>query len=220
MRNWIYENGLWLLLNLCALIVIMSLLIQINEFRFFTTAPFSSFSERPDIMMESGKWAFRFLLLSLAITPLNTFFAWRAGIRLRKPAGLWAFAFGLLHFVLFLAERFPTTEWFSLLTQNYILLGLVALTILTALALTSTRWAMKHLGKNWKRLHRFVYAAGALIALHSLLAINYSKKMLIAEPTAPQELGIYTLILVILLIVRIPIIRASVVKFRTGMLRA
>ena len=46
--------------------------------------------------------------------------------------------------------------------------GLAAFLILTALALTSHRPAMKRMGRNWKRLHRLVYLAGILVVLHSI----------------------------------------------------
>ncbi len=49
-------------------------------------------------MVESGKWAVRLLLVSLLMTPLNTLFGWRSAIRLRKPAGIWAFGFGFIKF--------------------------------------------------------------------------------------------------------------------------
>lgn len=222
MKFWIWENALWLLLNLFALTVMVSLLAQINSFIHFTVAFNAPFTAEPDIMMQSGKWAFRFLLVSLAMTPLNTLMGWRSGIKLRKPAGLWAFAFGALHFVLFVLERFPSTEWIALFTQHYILLGIISLLILASLAATSTRWAMKRLGKNWKRLHRLVYAAGILIAAHSLLATIWSKKLSILETNAVYELTIYTAILIVLLVMRIPFIRstASNMNSRIRILRA
>ena len=52
------------------------------------------------MLISSGKWAIRFLLLCLLMTPLNTVLGWRGAIKLRKPAGLWAFGFAVAHFVL------------------------------------------------------------------------------------------------------------------------
>ena len=57
-----------------------------------------------DSGLESGKWAVRFLLISLSSTPLNTYFGWSSAIKLRKSAGLWAFGFACLHVFYYLRE--------------------------------------------------------------------------------------------------------------------
>jgi sulfoxide reductase heme-binding subunit YedZ len=61
------------------------------------------------LLVSSGKWALRFLLLSLLMTPLNALFGWRNAVKLRKPAGLWAFEFGAIHFLANLATL--QEEW-------------------------------------------------------------------------------------------------------------
>jgi DMSO/TMAO reductase YedYZ heme-binding membrane subunit len=117
---------------------------------------------RADPVLEAGKWAVRFLLISLAMSPLNTYLGWRRAVSLRKSAGLWAFAFAVLHFVLSITDtntKFGGIGWFtSFPIADFIVLGLAGLLILSILAVTSNRWAMKRLGKTWKRLHRLVYA--------------------------------------------------------------
>ena len=72
------------------------------------------------------------------------------------------------------------------------------------LAITSTRGWMRRLGKNWKRLHQLVYAAGVLAVIHFLLLVK-------ADRTEPL---IYATILGILLILRVPWIRKSIVTWR------
>jgi DMSO/TMAO reductase YedYZ heme-binding membrane subunit len=91
--------------------------------------------------------------------------------------------------------------------QPFIALGLLGLFILTVLAITSNRWAMRRLGKHWKRLHRLVYLAGMAVVFHALLATTMSKKMFVRDPQAIDELKLYLALLVVLLIVRIPLVR-------------
>jgi sulfoxide reductase heme-binding subunit YedZ len=158
-----------------------------------------------DTGLESGKWAIRFLLTSLSMTPLNTYFGWRPGIKLRKSAGLWAFGFASLHVLFYIRET--KFQWLSMSMPLYLFLGLTGMTILTVLACTSNRWSMKSLGKNWKRLHRLVYGAGAAVVTHSLLATTMSKKVMIRDPESASELKIYIAIAAILLVVRLPIVR-------------
>jgi sulfoxide reductase heme-binding subunit YedZ len=100
--------------------------------------------------------------------------------------------------------------------QLYIALGLIALMILSALAITSNKWSMRRLGKNWKRLHRLVYCVGIIVVVHGLLASTMSKRMMVRDPQAETELSIYLAALAILLIVRIPFVRASLLKLRAS----
>lgn len=74
-------------LSLIAIIIMITLIIQ--HFRI----PITPYDPFDPLFEHSGKWAVRFLLLCLLMTPLNTLFGWRAALRLRKPAGLWAFGF-------------------------------------------------------------------------------------------------------------------------------
>ena len=54
----------------------------------------------------------------------------------------------------------------DILERPYVTVGMAAFSILTALAITSTRGWIKRLGARWVSLHRAVYAAGALAVLH------------------------------------------------------
>jgi hypothetical protein len=66
---------------------------------------------------------------------------------------------------------------------------------------------MQWLGKNWKRLHRFVYGSGIAVVTHALLATTMSKKLFVRDPNAISELKIYVAILSVLLVVRLPVVR-------------
>lgn len=160
--------------------------------------------------LESGKWAIRFLLLCLAMTPLQTYFGWRSVVSLRKPAGLWAFGFAGLHLLLYLKEA--GWDWLTWPLPLYLALGLLGLLILTALALTSNRWAMRRLKKQWKRLHRLVYLAGGAGAVHALLAAAASKKVMVYDPQAISELWVYLAVLVVLLALRLPLVKQKLIR--------
>ena len=127
-----------------------------------------------DSGLESGKWAIRFLLTCLTMTPLNTYFGWKGGLKLRKSAGLWAFGFAALH--IFFYVRQAKLQWLTMEMPLYLLLGLTGMSILTVLACTSNRRAMQWLGKNWKRLHRLVYGSGIAVVTHAMLATTMSTK--------------------------------------------
>jgi sulfoxide reductase heme-binding subunit YedZ len=163
-----------------------------------------------DTGLESGKWAIRFLLTSLMMTPLNTYFGWKGGIKLRKSAGLWAFGFAVLHILVYIREA--KFRWLTMSMPFYLWLGLAGITILTILACTSNRWAMKELGKNWKRLHRLVYVSGIAVVTHSTLATTMSKKLYFRDPDAQEELKIYAAMLCVLLIMRIPLVRQCIMQ--------
>jgi DMSO/TMAO reductase YedYZ heme-binding membrane subunit len=158
-----------------------------------------------DSGLESGKWAIRFLLASLLMSPLNTYFGWKSAIKLRKPAGLWAFGFASVHILFYVREA--KWEWLTPSMPFYLKLGLVGIMILGLLAATSNRWSMQRLGKNWKRLHRLVYFSGIAVVTHAMLATTMSKKLMFRDPQAERELKVHLVVLFVLLVVRIPLVR-------------
>ena len=166
------------------------------------------------MLINSGKWAIRFLLLCLLMTPLNTVLGWRGAIQLRKPAGLWAFGFAVAHFVL--NAMGLRENWLQApIPDTIAALGVIGLGILTPMAATSTRWAMKRLGRWWKRLHRMVYAAGLIVVGHALLESS-NKRVAGYEPQVSVELGLYLAILLLLLAARIPVVRSTLANLRHG----
>lgn len=195
--TWLKSNWRWGALNMFAVATLAFVVTQ-GSTDWNATHTF-------DPGLESGVWGIRFLLISLAMSPLSTYFGWRSSIKLRKPAGLWSFGFAALHFLYFIRESQTPLRGF--LSQPYMLLGLVGLIVLSALAITSNRWAMRGLRKNWKRLHRLVYVAAPTIVYHAILATGASKKLLFRDPNAEQELKLYFGVLVVLLVMRIPAVR-------------
>jgi sulfoxide reductase heme-binding subunit YedZ len=117
---------------------------------------------------EMGDWSIRFLMLSLAVTPLRRIANWPKLILVRRMLGLTALFYALGHFALYIADqKFDMFRVASeIVLRFYLTIGFVALLGLVALGATSTDAAIRRLGKNWVRLHKAVYAIGLLAALH------------------------------------------------------
>ncbi len=154
-----------------------------------------------DITFRTGKFALLMLMLSLACTPVHTVTGFRPALRMRKWFGLYAFLYAALHFLVFSVLDFGL-DWGliqrEIVEKRYILAGLAALLILIPLAITSTKGWQRRLGKTWKRLHRFVYLAGALVILHYVWLVKAD----VREPL------VWGGALAILLFLRIPRVRA------------
>ena len=128
-------------------------------------------------------------------------FGWTRLVQLRKWAGLWAFAFALLHLSFFLSDNI----W----RQYFAVFGIAALIILILMALTSHRRAMKLLGRNWKRLHRLVYFAAILVVLHSIFGMLFWEQIPCFD-VAFLETQIYGLQIALLLLLRLVRVRRLV----------
>jgi sulfoxide reductase heme-binding subunit YedZ len=120
---------------------------------------------------ETGLWAIRFLMLSLAASPARAIFNWHRLVLVRRQIGLTALFYGLAHVVLYAAEenwRLATVAS-EILDRFYLVIGLVALVGLAVLGVTSSDRALRALGKNWKRLHKVAYPVGVLALFHYFL---------------------------------------------------
>jgi sulfoxide reductase heme-binding subunit YedZ len=121
------------------------------------------------IQLQTGRWALKFLLLSLAVTPVRRITGWNAVIQYRRMIGLFAFFYASLHFVSYWA--FDLGFAFSalvgdILKRPFIALGFTAFLLLVPLALTSTKGWIRRLGKKWTLLHRLVYVAAICAVIH------------------------------------------------------
>lgn len=118
-----------------------------------------------------GDWAVRFLVLALALTPLQRALNAPRLALIRRMAGVGAFSYALLHFLLFVANSnfqllFVASE---IALRIYLTIGFAALLGLSALAATSTDAMMRRLGTRWKTLHRLVYGIAVLALVHYFL---------------------------------------------------
>jgi sulfoxide reductase heme-binding subunit YedZ len=160
-----------------------------------------------EITFRTGKTALNLLVLSLAVTPVNIVFGFRQVLPLRKLLGLYAFLYVSLHFLVFVWLDYGLDLELlkeAIFEKRYALVGFAAFLILIPLAITSTKGWMKRLGKNWKRLHRFVYLVGLLAVVHYVWLVKSD----IREPL------IYGAVVGLLLLLRLAPIRKAISNTR------
>jgi methionine sulfoxide reductase heme-binding subunit len=121
-----------------------------------------------------GIWALRFLVATLAITPIRDLFGvnW---LRYRRALGLLAFYYVLMHFLAYMLLdqmlRFPAIIA-DIARRPFITIGMTAFVLLIPLALTSNNWSIRRLGQRWNKLHRLVYVIAAAGALHFAMSVK------------------------------------------------
>jgi sulfoxide reductase heme-binding subunit YedZ len=140
-----------------------------------------------------GDWTLRFLLLTLAVTPVRKLLGWPWLARLRRMLGLYTFFYAVVHFCCYIAfdHVFEVAEIVKdVLDRPFITLGFIALLLLVPLAVTSTNRMVKRLGaQRWIALHRLVYVIALLGVTHFWMMVKRD----ITEP------AIYAMILALLL---------------------
>jgi sulfoxide reductase heme-binding subunit YedZ len=139
-----------------------------------------------EITHETGDWTLRFIVVTLAITPVRRLTRWNVLIRFRRMLGLYAFFYGSVHFLIYvIADRFAGLDfqdgiwawstlralvasiWEDVYKRPYITVGFVGLTAMAPLAITSTvGWIRRLGGRNWNRLHRLIYVTAAAGVVH------------------------------------------------------
>lgn len=150
----------------------------------FWAASQGYFSADPakDIQHFTGRMALKFLLGSLLITPLARYAKQPLLIRTRRLLGLWCFAWATLHLVSYVMLELGINNLGllgqELVSRPYLTLGGISWLILLAMALTSTQVLMRKMGRNWQRLHNFVYLVAILAPIHYL----WSVKVLSPQP--------------------------------------
>jgi sulfoxide reductase heme-binding subunit YedZ len=134
-----------------------------------------------DLELTTGIWALRFLLLSLAITPIRRLTGWNQVIRFRRMIGLFAFFYATVHLSIYLVIDQGLAFGFILddiAKRRFITAGMFAFVLLIPLALTSTKGWIRRLGRQWQVLHRLVYVSAAAACLH----FAWKVKVIIGEP--------------------------------------
>lgn len=121
------------------------------------------------IQLQTGRWALKFLFISLAVTPIRRLSGWNVVIQFRRMLGLFAFFYATLHFASYFAFDLNfafDTMVTDVLKRPFIALGFSAFLLLIPLAVTSTRGWIRRLGNKWRQLHRLVYVAAILATIH------------------------------------------------------
>ena len=123
-----------------------------------------------------GEWTLRFLIFTLAVTPLRQIFKWNWLAKHRRTMGLFAFGYGVLHWLVYilLDIQLDLREMLTDIAKRpYILVGSLALLLMLPLALTSTSKMIGRLGgRNWNRLHRLVYLSAVLGVIHFWMSVK------------------------------------------------
>ncbi|MGO4407423.1 sulfite oxidase heme-binding subunit YedZ [Bosea sp. RAF48] len=135
---------------------------------------------------QTGTWAVRILVVTLAVSPFRRLFDWGKLIGIRRMLGLGAMAYALGHISLYCIDM--AFDWgliaSEIVKRFYLTIGFVALLGLCALGATSTDGMIRRLGKKWQRLHNLVYPIAVLALLHFAL----QSKIDVTEPVLTSGL--------------------------------
>ena len=145
------------------------------------------------IVRSTGEWCLRFVVATLAITPLRRWTGAAWVMRLRRMIGLYAFSYGVVHFASYISfdHVFDAGAIIrDIIKRPFITVGFAALLLMLPLAITSTNAMVRRLGgRRWLSLHRAVYAVGVLGVVHYWMMVKRD----ITQP------AIYALIVAVLL---------------------
>jgi sulfoxide reductase heme-binding subunit YedZ len=128
-----------------------------------------------------GEWVLRFLFAALAVTPLRHLTGWNWLAKHRRTLGLFAFAYVCLHLLTwtFLDVQILVSEyvgwadvWEDIAKRPYLTIGMLGFVLMVPLAWTSTKAAIRRMGKRWTRLHRLAYVIPVLGVIHYLMAVK------------------------------------------------
>lgn len=134
----------------------------------------------------TGDWTMRFLLITLAITPLRKLTHQPWLVRYRRMLGLFAFFYGVLHFTtyIWLDKFFDVHAMLAdIAKRRFITVGFLGFVLMIPLALTSTRgWIRRLGGKRWQALHRLIYVSAIAGVIHYIWLVK-------ADLTKPLQYG-------------------------------
>ena len=122
------------------------------------------------IIRDLGRWALKFLLITLTITPLRKLTGWGWLLRFRRMLGLYAFFYAALHLSIYLGLD-QAFDWIEIakdiIKRPFITVGMFTFTLLLPLAITSNNVMMRRMGfDTWQKLHRAIYLIGICAVLH------------------------------------------------------
>ncbi len=146
---------------------------------------------------ETGTWTLRFLLVTLAVTPVRRLTGWNTLITFRRMLGLFAFFYGTLHLCTYVVlDQFFDVASIAgdLAKRPYIMAGATGFALMLPLAVTSTAgWIRRLGGRNWQRLHRLAYVSAAAGVVHYYWLVK-------ADVSRPVRYGV---VLAVLLVARL-----------------
>jgi sulfoxide reductase heme-binding subunit YedZ len=128
-----------------------------------------------------GSWTLRFLLATLAITPLRKLTGWNWLAKHRRTLGLLTFTYASLHLLTWalVDVQIGISEFVGwadikkdIFKRPFITIGMTCFVLMIPLAVTSTKKMMARLGKSWKKLHRVIYVIAPLAIIHFWMAVK------------------------------------------------
>jgi sulfoxide reductase heme-binding subunit YedZ len=151
-----------------------------------------------EITHVTGNWTLRFIIITLAMTPLQKFTKLNFWISYRRMFGLFVFFYASAHMMTYVGIDYRF-DWSSIsddiIKKKFIFAGFLAWLLLVPLALTSSKRMVRLLRDKWKKLHKLIY----LIALLGVFHFLWLVKIITAEPL------IYLIIIITLLLLRVKI---------------
>jgi sulfoxide reductase heme-binding subunit YedZ len=162
-------------------VVFVLALIPLGHLVFAVLTGRTSANPAEDIILTTGLWALRFLLATLAITPLRRVTGWNPLVQYRRMLGLFAFFYASVHLLSYIAfDRFFAFGEIlaDVAKRPFITAGMTAFALMVPLAVTSTRGWIRRLGRRWQLLHRLVYLSALAACLHFVWKV----KVVIGEP--------------------------------------
>ena len=128
------------------------------------------------VIRQLGVWGLRLLIVGLTINPLARVLRQPRLIRVRRPIGLIAFGYILLHLSTYIGidQYFDWQAiWKDILKRPFITIGMAAFLLLVPLAATSFNAAIRRLGPlNWRRLHRLIHLIVPMGVVHYYLLVK------------------------------------------------
>ena len=151
-----------------------------------------------EITHVTGNWTLRFIIITLAMTPLQKFTRLNFWISYRRMFGLFVFFYASAHMMTYVGIDYRF-DWSSIgddiVKKKFIFAGFLAWLLFVPLAFTSSNRMIRLLSDKWKKLHKLIY----LIALLGVFHFLWLVKIITAEPL------IYLIIIIILLMLRVRI---------------
>jgi sulfoxide reductase heme-binding subunit YedZ len=148
------------------------------------------------LLLSTGDWTMRFLLLTLMITPIMELSGWRSIFFLRRLLGLFALLYAALHFFVYLGlDYLFNVEMILRESQRtpFIIVGFASFLLLIPLGITSLKSVMQHMERGtWRIVHSLVYIISIGGIVHYLLKLK----------VISLEFLVYTVLLALLLVYR------------------
>ncbi|WP_245391701.1 protein-methionine-sulfoxide reductase heme-binding subunit MsrQ [Salinicola aestuarinus] len=159
------------------------------------------------LLLNIGQATLWMLFATLSLTPLTKLTRWKGFALIRRQLGLWTLAYAVSHllcYALFILGLDLSRLGSEIIRRPYIIVGMLALTGLVVMGVTSNQWSMRRLGKRWKTLHKLVYPVLALGLLHFFWVVRADM----------EQWSLYAATGALLMILRLPVVARQLPRLR------